>query len=97
MSWGFACVAAAELTGDFYAACMDQAAVDRAGLAPIEHLLVDLAGGRIAWKMVQSDPHPIAKFRVIGPLSNLPEFRATFHCAEGMAMVCPDAVRREVW
>jgi endothelin-converting enzyme/putative endopeptidase len=32
-----------QLTGDFYAACMDQAAVDRAGLAPIEHLLVDLA------------------------------------------------------
>ncbi len=25
--------------------------------------------------MVQSDPHPIAKYRVIGPLSNLPEFK----------------------
>ena len=25
--------------------------------------------------MVQSDPHPIAKYRVIGPLSNLPEFQ----------------------
>ena len=48
-------------------------------------------------KMVQSDPHPIAKFRVIGPLSNLPEFRDTFHCAEGTAMVRPDAVRCEVW
>ena len=25
--------------------------------------------------MVQGDPHPIAKYRVIGPLSNLPEFQ----------------------
>ena len=48
-------------------------------------------------KMVQSDPHPIAKFRVIGPLSNLPEFRSTFHCSEGTPMVRPDAVRCEVW
>ena len=24
--------------------------------------------------MVQGDPHPIGKYRVIGPLSNLPEF-----------------------
>ncbi len=30
--------------------------------------------------MVQGDPHPIAKYRVIGPLSNLPEFQKAFSC-----------------
>jgi putative endopeptidase len=48
-------------------------------------------------KMVQSDPHPIGKFRVIGPLSNLPEFKETFGCREGSAMVRPAAARCAVW
>ena len=30
--------------------------------------------------MVQTDPHPIAKYRVIGPLSNLPEFQKAWSC-----------------
>ena len=30
--------------------------------------------------MIQSDPHPIAKYRVIGPVSNLPEFQKAFSC-----------------
>jgi putative endopeptidase len=30
--------------------------------------------------MVQGDPHPIAKYRVVGPLSNLPEFAKAFGC-----------------
>jgi putative endopeptidase len=48
-------------------------------------------------KMVQTDPHPVAQFRVIGPLSNLPAFQAAFHCPEGSPMVRPKAVRCEVW
>jgi putative endopeptidase len=48
-------------------------------------------------KMVQGDPHPVAKFRVIGPLSNLPEFSNTFSCKEGSAMVRPAKERCEVW
>ncbi len=47
--------------------------------------------------MVQSDPHPIAKFRVIGPLSNLPAFSQAFSCKPGDAMVRPEADRCEVW
>ena len=47
--------------------------------------------------MVQSDPHPIGKYRVIGPLSNMPEFQRAFHCAAGAAMVRPDASRCDVW
>jgi endothelin-converting enzyme/putative endopeptidase len=47
--------------------------------------------------MVQGDPHPIAKYRVIGPLSNLPEFAAAFQCAPDAPMVRPAATRCEVW
>jgi endothelin-converting enzyme/putative endopeptidase len=47
--------------------------------------------------MVQGDPHPIAKYRVNGPLSNLPAFRAAFGCKEGDEMVRADADRCEVW
>jgi putative endopeptidase len=47
--------------------------------------------------MVQSDPHPTGKFRVIGPLSNLPEFAAAFSCKPDAAMVHPAADRCEVW
>ena len=36
--------------------------------------------------MVQGDPHPIGKYRVIGPLSNLPEFKQAFSC---MVQVSP--------
>ncbi|HEV7701040.1 MAG TPA: M13 family metallopeptidase [Pyrinomonadaceae bacterium] len=47
--------------------------------------------------MIQGDPHPIAKFRVIGPLSNLVVFQKTFGCSDGSAMVRPAAERCEVW
>jgi len=47
--------------------------------------------------MVQGDPHPIAKYRVIGPLSNLPAFAQAFGCAADSAMVRPAAKRCEVW
>jgi endothelin-converting enzyme/putative endopeptidase len=46
--------------------------------------------------MVQSDPHPIGKFRVNGPLSNLPEFQKAFSCKAGSAMVRAED-RCEVW
>ena len=47
--------------------------------------------------MVQGDPHPIAKYRVNGPLSNLPAFQQAFQCKPGDAMVRPEADRCEVW
>jgi putative endopeptidase len=47
--------------------------------------------------MVQSDPHPIGKYRVIGPLSNLPEFQQAFECKAGSLMVRPKEERCEVW
>ena len=48
-------------------------------------------------KMVQGDPHPIAKYRVIGPLSNLPAFAETFGCKKDSAMVRAAGERCEVW
>jgi putative endopeptidase len=47
--------------------------------------------------MVQSDPHPVAKYRVIGPLSNLPAFQKTFQCKAGAPMVRAEDQRCEVW
>jgi putative endopeptidase len=47
--------------------------------------------------MVQGDPHPVAKFRVIGPLSNLPEFQRAFSCKADAPMVRPAEKRCEVW
>jgi endothelin-converting enzyme/putative endopeptidase len=47
--------------------------------------------------MVQSDPHPVAKYRVIGPLSNMAEFRQAFACPAGAPMVRPSGQRCEVW
>jgi len=47
--------------------------------------------------MIQTDPHPIAKYRVIGPLSNLPEFREAWSCKADAPMVRPEDKRCEVW
>ncbi len=47
--------------------------------------------------MVQVDPHPIGKFRVIGPLSNLSEFQKAFSCKPESPMVRPENERCEVW
>ena len=47
--------------------------------------------------MVQTDPHPIAKYRVIGPLGNLPEFPKAFQCKPDAAMVRPADKICEVW
>ncbi len=47
--------------------------------------------------MVQSDPHPVSKYRVIGPLSNLPEFQKAFSCKADAPMVRPEGKRCDVW
>ncbi len=47
--------------------------------------------------MVQNDPHPIGKFRVVGPLSNLPEFQKAFSCPAGAPMVRRPEEQCSVW
>jgi endothelin-converting enzyme/putative endopeptidase len=48
-------------------------------------------------QIVKDDPHAVPKFRVIGPLSNLPEFEQAFSCKPGAAMVRPPEQRCAVW
>jgi len=57
----------------------------------------DTVRPEFARTMVQGDPHPIAKYRVIGPLSNLPEFAQAFGCKPDAPMVRAAADRCEVW
>ena len=47
--------------------------------------------------MVQGDPHPIAKYRVLGPLSNFEPFAQTFQCKVGAKMVRTPDERCVVW
>jgi endothelin-converting enzyme/putative endopeptidase len=47
--------------------------------------------------MMESDPHPVAKYRVNGPLSNLTEFRTAFSCKADAPMVRSEGKRCEVW
>jgi len=46
---------------------------------------------------VATDPHPLARFRVNGPLSNLTQFAEAFQCKEGDPMVRPPDKRCEIW
>ena len=46
---------------------------------------------------VQTDPHSPGIWRVNGPLSNMPEFKAAFGCKEGDKMVRPAAQRAQIW
>jgi predicted metalloendopeptidase len=47
--------------------------------------------------LTNTDPHPLPRFRVDGPLSNLPEFAAAYGCQAGDAMVRPEAERCRIW
>ena len=47
--------------------------------------------------LVASNPHPPANWRVNGPLSNMPEFKAAFGCKDGDPMVRPAAERPRIW
>jgi len=46
---------------------------------------------------VGADPHPVPKFRVIGPLSNSPEFQQAFSCKADAEMVRQPEKRCAVW
>ncbi|HEV2498890.1 MAG TPA: M13 family metallopeptidase, partial [Terriglobia bacterium] len=46
---------------------------------------------------VTSDPHPIARFRVNGPLSNMPAFAVAWGCKAGDPMVRPPAKQCKIW
>lgn len=56
-----------------------------------------LARPETARMAAQVDPHPAGKYRVIGPLSNMPEFEKAFGCKQGDAMVRAEAERCVLW
>jgi putative endopeptidase len=47
--------------------------------------------------MIRTDPHSPGKFRINGPLSNMPEFAKAFGCKPGDPMVRPDSIRARIW
>ncbi len=46
---------------------------------------------------ILTDPHSPGRWRVNGPVSNMPEFAAAFGCKAGDPMVRGDAVRAVIW
>ncbi|HUE43836.1 MAG TPA: M13 family metallopeptidase [Candidatus Sulfotelmatobacter sp.] len=48
-------------------------------------------------QFVLTNPHPVSKYRVLGPLSNLPEFQKAFSCKAGDAMVRASEHRCTIW
>ncbi len=75
-----------------------------AGLSPSKRFFLGYA---LAWMVnerpetvanqVRSDEHSPAKFRVIGPLSNMPEFYQAFGVQKGDAMWRDASVRVKIW
>ncbi|MDT7541925.1 MAG: putative endopeptidase [Acidobacteriota bacterium] len=51
----------------------------------------------LARLLTNVDPHPLPKFRVNGPLSNMPQFSAAFQCKSGDQMVRADKDRCVIW
>ncbi len=50
-----------------------------------------------ALNRVRTDPHPAAKWRVDGPLSNLPQFASAWQCKLGDPMVRAATERCQIW
>jgi putative endopeptidase len=46
---------------------------------------------------VKSNEHAPVKFRVIGPLSNIPEFYTAFNIKKGNTMWRPDSSQVKIW
>ena len=48
-------------------------------------------------QQILTDPHPLGRFRVNGPISNMPQFAEAFNCKLGDKMVRPPDKRCQVW
>jgi putative endopeptidase len=48
-------------------------------------------------QQVLTDPHSPARFRVLGPLSNMPQFYEAFNVKKGDGMYREDSVRVKIW
>jgi putative endopeptidase len=100
----------ADLGGITIAHAAFERAIEGRNIAPIDGMTPDqrffLGWARI-WGdnmraerevlLTNADPHPIARFRVNGPMSNLPEFASAYSCKDGDAMVRPASARCRIW
>ncbi|MGH7669169.1 MAG: M13 family metallopeptidase [Gemmatimonadaceae bacterium] len=48
-------------------------------------------------QQIKTNPHSPGKWRVDGPLSNMPAFKAAWGCTDGDPMVRPDSLRAVIW
>ncbi|MFL5518799.1 MAG: M13-type metalloendopeptidase, partial [Gemmatimonadales bacterium] len=74
------------------------------GFTPEQRFFLAYARARLtvlrpeaARMMVATDPHSPGRFRVNGPLSNMPEFAQAFGCKPGDAMMRPVSDRAKIW
>ena len=74
------------------------------GFTPEQRFFLAYARARLtvlrpeaARMMLATDPHSPGRFRVNGPLSNMPEFAQAFGCGEGDEMVRPGSSRARIW
>jgi len=74
------------------------------GFTPEQRFFLGYARGwatnirpELARVLVLQDPHPLSKFRVNGPLSNMPQFAQAFQCKDGDPMVRPEKDRCVIW
>jgi len=75
-----------------------------AGLNPAQRFFL---GYSLGWMLnmrpeamanqIKSNEHSPAKWRVLGPLSNMPEFYSTFGVKQGDSMWRPDSLRVKIW
>jgi predicted metalloendopeptidase len=74
------------------------------GFSPEQRFFLGYARGwetnirpELARLLANTDPHPLPKFRVNGPLSNMPQFAGAFQCKSGDAMVRAEKDRCMIW
>ena len=48
-------------------------------------------------RLLNTNPHPLARYRAIATLQNMPEFHAAFQCKPGDPMVRPPAAQCKLW
>ena len=76
-------------------------AVWKAGVEIDRVALAQYRGGaeslELQRQLVKTDTHAVARYRVIGPISNAPEFQQAFACQPGSPMVRPPDARCQVW